>query len=198
MIKWNIEKDWLKEKYNIEKLSTRQIAKIIGCCSKTIDRKLKEFNINTRNKNQALSLYRNGQIVKCEFCGKEIYRKRYKINKFSRFFCSWECSKEYQSISKRIYDEENKRWRNRKGYKAWRKSILNRDKKCLICGSSSNLVAHHILQACSYVDLIYEVNNGATLCQSCHIEVHRKDSTTFIKSLQEAILVEQLRISEKT
>jgi hypothetical protein len=192
MKKWIIEKDWLEKKYLEEMLSTRQIAKLVGCGGKTIDLRLKEFNIPTRNKNEALALYRNGSNVKCEICGKEIYRKKYNLEHFSIFFCSWECEKEHQSIVRRIYDDNNSRWRNRKGYKTWRNSILNRDKKCLICGSSSTLVAHHILEACSYIDLIYDINNGATLCQSCHIEVHRKDSTAFIKSLQEAILVEQL------
>ena len=61
------------------------------------------------------------------------------------------------------------------GYKEWRDLVYQRDNfKCVECGcdESGKLQAHHIKDVANHKDMILDVNNGMTLCKSCHKEVH--------------------------
>lgn len=66
-------------------------------------------------------------------------------------------------ISKRIrYSMEGNRWR---------KDVLVRDNyTCQICGEKdlSKLEIHHIKSFAKYPELRLDINNGKTLCESCH------------------------------
>ena len=56
-------------------------------------------------------------------------------------------------------------------YKDWRKKVYSRDKfRCKMPGCTSNyrLQAHHIKKWSSAAILRYDVDNGITLCRSCH------------------------------
>lgn len=60
-------------------------------------------------------------------------------------------------------------------YKAWRKSVFERDNyTCQICGARSKkgdavyLEADHIVPFTLHPDLIFSVSNGRTLCLKCH------------------------------
>ena len=66
----------------------------------------------------------------------------------------------------------------RKGtsYNLWRDSVFSRDHYiCRICGKKGEVHAHHIIGVVENIDLIYDVNNGITLCTSCHGELHGID-----------------------
>lgn len=57
----------------------------------------------------------------------------------------------------------------------WRKSVFKRDKyTCQSCGDNrgGNLRAHHIKEYAKFPKLRHVVNNGITLCETCHIKVH--------------------------
>lgn len=61
-------------------------------------------------------------------------------------------------------------------YKNWKQNVLKRDKYvCQNCGSKNNLVAHHINPFAIYKEERFDVNNGVTLCQKCHREVHQDE-----------------------
>ena len=70
---------------------------------------------------------------------------------------------------------------NNIGYVAWRKDVFERDNyTCRKCGDNTghNLIAHHIIpvKQCmqeNRLGLIYDVDNGLTVCEECHKEVHR-------------------------
>lgn len=61
-------------------------------------------------------------------------------------------------------------------YKTWRMSVFRRDNcRCLECDSTGkNLQAHHIKEWAAYPNNRYDIDNGKTLCQPCHIAHHKK------------------------
>lgn len=65
-------------------------------------------------------------------------------------------------------------------YQYWRKAVYARDYyTCQCCGAKSGkgasveLHAHHILNWKDNVDERYEISNGVTLCEHCHMSFHR-------------------------
>lgn len=61
-------------------------------------------------------------------------------------------------------------------YKIWKQNVLKRDKYiCQKCGSKNNLVAHHIKPFATDKEARFDIDNGITLCQTCHKEVHRNE-----------------------
>ena len=54
----------------------------------------------------------------------------------------------------------------------WGSAIRRRDKICQNCGSVKKLNAHHIFYKIFYPALALNKNNGITLCEKCHDEVH--------------------------
>lgn len=55
----------------------------------------------------------------------------------------------------------------------WRKAVLARDgHRCVECGATSNLQAHHIRQWSEFPELRFDLSNGKTLCLDCHCARH--------------------------
>jgi len=53
-----------------------------------------------------------------------------------------------------------------------RKEVLERDKKCIKCGSLKKLEVHHIhLEMCGGSE---ELDNLVTLCKECHTDFHKR------------------------
>lgn len=64
---------------------------------------------------------------------------------------------------------------NSVAYRKWRKAVFTRDKHtCVMCRKKKYVEAHHILRKWDYPELIFNVDNGATLCgphsnpKTCH------------------------------
>lgn len=54
-------------------------------------------------------------------------------------------------------------------YKLWRTSVFTRDGyKCIWCQSTKLIQADHIKQFAYYPELRFAIDNGRTLCRSCH------------------------------
>ena len=76
-----------------------------------------------------------------------------------------------------------------KKFKEWAEQVKSRDgKKCVICGDSKRLNAHHIIPR-SNKDLRFEIKNGISICPLHHlfsreISAHM-NSLAFIIWLQE-------------
>jgi NUMOD3 motif/HNH endonuclease len=74
--------------------------------------------------------------------------------------------------------------RNSKGkeYKKWKFSVFVRDGwACKKCSSEENLHAHHIIGWNDNINLRYDVDNGLTLCSSCHTRLHALGRTAWNK-----------------
>jgi 5-methylcytosine-specific restriction endonuclease McrA len=60
-------------------------------------------------------------------------------------------------------------------HQAWASLVKDRDKKCMECNSVFDLHAHHIKSYLSHPELRNDVNNGITLCGSCHRRWHKEN-----------------------
>ena len=109
----------------------------------------------------------------CLFCGKK-FKARECDN---RIYCCKNC------FDKSISGENSPNWkggitplekqiRHSKKYNKWRKAVLERDNHtCKLCGEKG-ITAHHIIPF-EYVSTRFELNNGLTLCKSCHNKIHK-------------------------
>ena len=69
-------------------------------------------------------------------------------------------------------------------YRTWRLAVLKKDGfKCVKCGCTTGLQAHHIYSWKYYLDQRFNIDNGLTVCTECHKEIHNRfgwDSQEFM------------------
>jgi 5-methylcytosine-specific restriction endonuclease McrA len=70
----------------------------------------------------------------------------------------------------------NKGIRQTLEYKEWAKNVYKKDYwSCKICGKKcekKDIVAHHIKSFNDFPELRFIIDNGITLCRSCHRKIH--------------------------
>ena len=54
----------------------------------------------------------------------------------------------------------------------WRIQVIRRDGVCKICGTRKSRQSHHLNSASFFPDERFDINNGVTLCYSCHMNFH--------------------------
>ena len=115
--------------------------------------------------------------VICEICDNTFYLYPSQNGRF----CSKECARKGTSGSnchlwKGGITTKNHIDRTCREYKQWRALVFKRDSfACQKCGDSrgGNLNAHHIKPFAIFPELRFNVNNGITLCEKCHILEHK-------------------------
>ena len=67
----------------------------------------------------------------------------------------------------------NQKKRNDPRIKEWRQAVFERDKfTCQDCGAKGYLQAHHIVPISKDLSKAFNVENGKTVCVSCHEKIH--------------------------
>lgn len=66
--------------------------------------------------------------------------------------------------------------RNSDEYKEWRKKVYLRDNyTCCKCNKRGVILnAHHVIGVYIKQDMIFDLNNGITLCKGCHKQFHKE------------------------
>ena len=128
-------------------------------------------------------------LTNCLECG-GVLKGKYKPYR-GRKFCNHNCygvwkSKNLKGENAPNYVHgncnENLLFRASKEYRYWRQLVFKRDNfTCVICKDSKggNLEADHIKDFALFPDLRLDINNGRTLCKSCH---KKTDNYGFKKS----------------
>lgn len=70
---------------------------------------------------------------------------------------------------------ENAKKRKTPNYRKWRRDVIERDKVCQMCGTDQKLEAHHIKPFAKFPELRFSLENGITLCKSCHRQHHKQE-----------------------
>ena len=134
------------------------------------------------------------QTSVCEYCGDEFDHLPSK----NRQYCDGSCrnkDREYPTGKanpnwKGGRTSTVKKLRNSDKYDEWRKEVFERDKyTCQDCGSSDKfLTAHHKVPIKENLILIYDVENGITLCTECHQDRHPDLNLNLFQSEQNGTL----------
>lgn len=113
-------------------------------------------------------------IRNCPECGKEFKTTKSLNGKYCSFECRNKAYRNYTGEQANAWKggktKETKCRRTSAEYKEWRTSVFKRDGfTCQMCGKhGTNLEAHHIKAVCNHPDLIFDIDNGLTLCHECH------------------------------
>lgn len=148
--------DWLRTQYIVNRKGLQEIADEIGASTAVVRTWMDAHGIERRPRNQHTG--RNWS---------EDVRQRMSSAKKGR-----------------LTGESNPNWRGglvhpdkrlRASYasKAWSAAVRQRDgHKCVECGATGKLHAHHIKPWKDNEALRFDVQNGATLCPPCHQKAH--------------------------
>jgi hypothetical protein len=115
---------------------------------------------------------KNGKIVKCYICKKEVYKKRKNIegSKSGKLFCSKRCSLNWKNTT--LIGEKHNNWKHGGNSSSYRNIIKrsSREIVCQICGNGDFRVldVHHKDRNRRNNKL----NNLIWLCCNCHFLVH--------------------------
>ena len=67
--------------------------------------------------------------------------------------------------------------------KSWGRELLEEEHECVVCGSTKNLVPHHIAKIDRYNPYYVDTDNGVVMCDTCHKKYHREYSEINAKTL---------------
>lgn len=190
-------KEWLIEKYFNEEKPTREISELLYGTPKNSPNVLgwmKKLEIPSRKRSNAVALQWKGNHERkkkqAEFAvnhlgeGTEARKKLIKMMQNPEYRLKASMAKRGpknpmwdSSIDEKTRAKFKHHSRQYIGYKQFRKSVYERDDyTCRVCkeSPSGNLVVHHLNSFTDFPHLRIDINNGITLCNSCHKDYHSK------------------------
>jgi hypothetical protein len=208
-LKYSIDTTELRRLYEVDGLTGRQIAALVGIPNKTVLRYLKAAGASLRNPGYpVIELLADRDWLEREYgAGKSTPAIAAEVGCSVRIVARWlerhgiearpagsprghkrngteECRRKMSAAKRGAFiGSDNPNWRggiqikdpdrNRYQSKMWVKAVKDRDGwKCVECGATDRLHAHHIKRWCDYPDLRYDMDNGKTLCHPCHEAAH--------------------------
>ena len=170
-----LTKEFLQEEYINKEKSALKIANEIDCSKWTILHRLKEYNISTRKKENCR------KIIKCDMCGKELWKYEYDLKKYKHFFCSNKCYLKHRSLynpakRKDVQEKMSISAKKRKNESNYIDGRSLKDYFCKVC--------------CKKIDKITGLY-GKQHCLNCHLSLFNyvsriKYNNTIFKSSWEA------------
>lgn len=109
--------------------------------------------------------------VTCHVCGDlfEKYRAEIRKNVGDRHFCSPECWYEFNQRDNHYLWSGGQHERMCPEAREWRQAVIRRDQGyCRLCYVRRELQVHHIKPFSTHKEERWNVENGITLCRSCH------------------------------
>jgi 5-methylcytosine-specific restriction endonuclease McrA len=156
-------RDWLYDQYVNQRKYLKHIAKEAGTVDSTILFWIKRYgfpriSLSTRHKEDA-NLRKGIDRTRCQ----KQNRPRGKMH--------WK----YTEVSSRDFNQMY----NSLEYRIWKKAVHERDGyTCKGCGATPKFLdTHHILPVREFPHLFYAVDNGISLCHSCHSKTIHKEHT---------------------
>ena len=102
----------------------------------------------------------------CKSCGKTFAEKSHRSSKL--LFCSNKCRG--KSLSKGPRDGRRRSYAG--DMAAWARAVILHDKRCVRCGATDKLQAHHKKLWKQHPELRFDLANGEALCPVCHHSKH--------------------------
>lgn len=160
----HITKEILTNLYTVQHKSAVEIGKMYGVSDGTVLNSMKKYNIPSFSNSEAykIYLYEKGGLEKARK-SQSTMENRIKSSCRQRGINI----EDFEGFS----TTEQHMARNNTYYKEWKRKIFERDNyTCQCCGiRGGNLNAHHLYNFSEYKDLRYDINNGITLCEKCHL-----------------------------
>lgn len=165
--------EWLEDKYVKEKLSQREIGELCETGSSTIGDQLRKFGIS-RERNYRKEAWLREKYEDEELTLREI-GELVGVGSYAIRYWLIEYGIERRDSGRRSRNKENDTDGARLA--RWSRKVKERDGyECVSCSSTQNLHSHHIVPR--YEDQseesVYGLENGETLCRSCHAKRHRE------------------------
>lgn len=110
-------------------------------------------------------------MVECFTCGKQFNKHRSEVekNQGDKHFCTAGCWYSFNQRDNHYLWAGGQTGRMSPDARAWRKAVMRRDKgHCRLCHATDRLEAHHIKPFRSHPNERWKVENGLTLCVTCH------------------------------
>lgn len=194
-------KEFLHQRYVNEKATIRQLAvEIYGNvkCATSVNGWLKKFNIPLRHGSEAVKTQWIDNEERREL-SRSLAKKNLQSEESMKKAKEAQSTPEYREVASErkkgennpmygVIREDNVLWNpditdeqrvaQRKTYldARFKKGVKERDgNKCTVCGEyKGTIVAHHLMSYVEYPEFRYDIDNGVTLCEKCHISFHQK------------------------
>lgn len=162
--KKELTKDIIENLYFNQHKTSEEIGEIFNLCGNTVIDMIRSYGFEIPTRSELLSIYYNE---------KNGYEKVRKTQSTMENRIKSSCRQRGINVEdfNGFSTTEQHMARNNTYYKEWKNKVFERDNyTCQCCGKrGGNLNAHHLYNFAEYEDLRYDIENGITFCEECHL-----------------------------